>query len=372
MEINVGLLMMVKNEEKRIETSLSSVLGVIKNIVIYDTGSTDNTINIIEKFCKKNHLNLYLKKGEFVDFSTSRNESLKFAEEQKHIHYLLLLDGNDELKGANKLKKLAELMYNRPESGFLMCQEWLNANNSITKYFNIRFIKNNFGWRYNGSVHEYIYSDHISNGTYRVDDSIKIFQDRKYDVEKSMSRYKKDKELLLKDYSKDPKNGRTLFYLAQTCSCLGENEESLKYYTERSSVDEFLEEKFHSFLRCGEIREKLGMEWSQILSDYLSAYNIIPRAEPLVKIADHYRHNKKWGLSYFFIKKACDLNYPTNCNLFVDRYVYDYQRWHLMGIVAYYSGNFQEGYEGCKKALEYGKFEIDKNNIKFYEEKLKK
>ena len=67
----IGLLMMVKNESKRLHVSLKSVIGSVDAIIIFDTGSTDNTIDIIKNFSEKNKINLYLIQGDFVNFSIS-------------------------------------------------------------------------------------------------------------------------------------------------------------------------------------------------------------------------------------------------------------------------------------------------------------
>ena len=86
----IGMVMMVKNESKRIEVSLQSVLGIVDALIIYDTGSEDNTIEIIKKFSEKNKINLYIKFGIFTNFSESRNVCLSFAE-TVDVHYFLLL-----------------------------------------------------------------------------------------------------------------------------------------------------------------------------------------------------------------------------------------------------------------------------------------
>ncbi len=362
--------MMVKNESKRILDSLGSVLGVVKSVCIYDTGSEDNTIELIRGFCSKNSLPLYLKEGVFEDFSTSRNTALDIAEEHHEIDYILMLDGNDELKGGEFILKAISVAQKSTISakGFMVCQEWLNPNGTITKYYNIRLIKRGCNWRYKGSVHEYITCD--DSNMVRLPDTIRLFQDRKYDVDKSSTRYTKDKELLLKDYNKDPEDARTLFYLAQTYGCLGENEEASIYYLKRTKVGGFVEEVFQSYLRLGELGTCLNKDWGYVIQQYLSAYNVLERAEPLVKIASYYNNQKEFFTSYMFCKKACELQYPEDAILFVDRKVYDYDRWHLLGIVSYYAGKYNEGYEGCRKAIKSMNLDIDKNNIKFYEEKL--
>jgi glycosyltransferase involved in cell wall biosynthesis len=370
---HIALLMMVKNESKRILNSLTSVLGTVKSVVIYDTGSTDNTIALIENFCNNHNLPLRLKTGVFENFSTSRNVSLDFADSFSDIDYLLLLDGNDELRNGNILQLAADEFKNRTNSGFMLCQEWKNIDNTITKYFNLRFMKARSGWRYKGSVHEYLANPTSTEYGVRLDDKITLFQDRKYDAEKSLSRYTKDKELLLQDYENDPSDGRTLFYLAQTYGCLDELEKCYEFYKLRVQTGGFLEEVFHSYLRMGEVGARLGRQWNIILDHFICAFEVLGRAEPLVRLAEYYRSQNMWKSAYMFIKKACELEYPKQAVLFVDKRLYEYGRWHLLGIVAYYDEKYKEGEEACRMAIKTGpEFEIDKNNLKFYLEKLGK
>jgi glycosyltransferase involved in cell wall biosynthesis len=65
----VVLVMMVKNEEKRLEVSFNSVKDYVDTFVILDTGSTDRTTMIIKNYCKKHNINLFLKEEPFVDFA---------------------------------------------------------------------------------------------------------------------------------------------------------------------------------------------------------------------------------------------------------------------------------------------------------------
>src|ERR1700752_372163 len=137
--VHIAALMMVKNEHKRLGVTLESVKGIVQSIVLYDTGSTDDTIEIAQIFCNKHNIPLRLKTGEFVDFATSRNISLAFADTFPEIDYLLLLDTNDELRGGKTLRKYCEMFHNKPNTGFLVCQEWWSGQ--YDKYYNMRLIK---------------------------------------------------------------------------------------------------------------------------------------------------------------------------------------------------------------------------------------
>jgi glycosyltransferase involved in cell wall biosynthesis len=376
----VGLLMMVKNEHKRLQVSLDSVVGHVDALIFYDTGSTDNTIEIIEKFSEKHKINLYLKRGDFVDFSTSRNVSLDFAD-TVDVMYILLMDCNDELKGGEKLKPILKHFADKDNNSFLVCQEWWCGQ--LDKYYNTRLVKTRCGWRYRGSVHEWM-KDTLSDTdqprfpVIRLEEIV-LYQDRTQDDDKSGKRFTRDRELLLKDHKADPKEPRTLFYLAQTCQCLNLHDEALYYSKLRLEQKGFDEERFHSYIRCGVSCLALGHEWADGMKWFIRAYEEFQRAEPLVKIADFYRHlagialkdgknaNNLWRISYMYAKEACDLAYPEHCILFVDKGIYDYYRWHVMGIVGYYAGKYEEGKEACLKAISQNiNKEVNEKNLQFY------
>ena len=158
----LALVMMIKNEEKRIEVSYDSVSSYIKTFVILDTGSTDRTIEITRNYCQKHGITLHLKEEPFVNFEVSRNVLLDFADEVLKNHYFLLqLDSNDELRNHSELVKFVEA-HKGTQTGFHLRQQWWTGNSSDT-YFNIRMVISHFGWRYKGVVHEYICRRHPSS-----------------------------------------------------------------------------------------------------------------------------------------------------------------------------------------------------------------
>lgn len=374
----IGLLMMVKNENKRLQVSLDSVVGPkgekwVDAIIIFDTGSTDNTVEIIETFCEKHKINLYLIQGDFVDFSTSRNVSLDWAD-TVDVHYLLLLDCNDELRGGNHLKNYAKMMMDKPTTGWLVCQQWWSGKHD--KYFNVRFVRNRSGWRYRGRVHEWLKDTSVEgpepkSPLFRMPEDIVLYQDRTADDDKTKKRFRRDYKLLLQDHKDNPKEPRTVFYLAQTCQCLGKHDETFYYSKLRISLGGFEEERFHSFLRCGESVQKLGHDWENVLPWYIKAFEHSERVEPLVKIGKYYSSKNKWYMTYLFLQRAAQISYPRQCILFVDKGAYDYDRWHLLGICCYYVGDCKLGKEACLKAISEKNHERDKLNLKFYIDKDK-
>ena len=385
----IGLLLMLKNEKKRIQVTLDSVVGSVDALIVYDTGSTDNTMEIVQEFCEKHRINLYMIQGEFVDFATSRNVSLDFADTVP-VNYILLMDCNDELRGGDKLRLVAKEMLNKENTGFLVCQQWWSG--MLDKYYNMRFVKNRTGWRYRGSVHEWLKDTTSSNDQPRfqvikIPDTVVLYQDRTKDDDKSGKRFHRDRELLLRDHARDPKEPRTLFYLAQTCQCLELHDEALYYSKLRLELEGFQEEKFHSYMRCGMSCLALGHPWEVSMGWFMKAYQHTPRVEPMIRIADYYRHlaarqskdnyhaaMHNWRLAYMFIDEACRLEYPHHLILFIDSGMYEYYRWHVMGVIGFYVGAWEQGKDACKRAIAHGlRKELDEKNLQFYlDEEAKK
>lgn len=71
---DITLCMIVKNEANYLEKCLSSVQGIVSEIIIVDTGSEDNSKDIALKFGAK-----LIDMPWENDFSKARNLSLKHA-----------------------------------------------------------------------------------------------------------------------------------------------------------------------------------------------------------------------------------------------------------------------------------------------------
>ena len=87
---NEGLLsvaMIVKDEEANIRRALESIVDVVDEIIVVDTGSTDRTPEIVKEYTDK----LYFHEWQ-NDFSEARNYSLKFPTCQ----WVLIYDADEE------------------------------------------------------------------------------------------------------------------------------------------------------------------------------------------------------------------------------------------------------------------------------------
>lgn len=98
--MNISVVVLAKNNEKTIEKTLNS-LKEFDDVVVYDNGSSDNTIQIAKSFS-----NVNLVQGEFKGFGWTKNYATSFAKND----WILVIDSDEvvdeELLNELKNKKL--------------------------------------------------------------------------------------------------------------------------------------------------------------------------------------------------------------------------------------------------------------------------
>lgn len=147
--ITLSACLIVKNEEKHLDRCLSSLKGLVDEIVVVDTGSTDRTIEIAEKHGAKI--------GHFKwcdDFAAARNESLKLATG----HWALWIDADEELdkEGFNAIRE--GLI--RPQFGgyFVKIVNYMDEKGDANQYVHspVRIFRRIPGIEFTGRIHEQV------------------------------------------------------------------------------------------------------------------------------------------------------------------------------------------------------------------------
>src|SRR5437762_2775032 len=87
----ICLVMIVKNESRNMPRVLDSAKKIIDMISIVDTGSTDNTKEVIINWGKENKIPTTVHEEAFKNFAYNRTHSVKVAKETyKEADYILL------------------------------------------------------------------------------------------------------------------------------------------------------------------------------------------------------------------------------------------------------------------------------------------
>jgi tetratricopeptide (TPR) repeat protein len=157
------------------------------------------------------------------------------------------------------------------------------------------------------------------------------------------SMFERDIKMLQEGLEAEPNNDRYMFYLAQSYMGAKQYDEAIKWYTKHVERGGWQEEVWYSKFMLGECCNN-KKDWNNALQYYLESYQLdITRAEPLQKIANHYRYDGKNQLAYFFAKQGKNIPYPKENLLFVTDSVYDYQFDEELSIASYYTPFKEDG-----------------------------
>lgn len=362
--------MMVKNEKESIKVSLESTKNYFDTIIIFDTGSTDNTVDIIKKICKENKQTLHLKQGEFKSFPESRNEAIEFAEQKSsHAKFFLLMDAGDEFKTDMTSSEFQNMFDSIPEKyAFdigIIKQKWLD-DKSVSDHFDCRLIKNHKKIRYDlrYPVHEQV-CNADTLVTSNFGDHFHLYQDRVKYGGSTKNRYKRDIELLLKAYP----NKRNLYFLAQSYMSIDDFKNGYKYNVlsyeckDKSNNDDIFTLVRIAFCAIQIKLIPIAIKYLEILLKMDE-----PPVDAYVYMLDIHIKNNQCDKVIKYVKKLYHLEKPSptsNIKL-INHYFYDYLRFNLISIVCLMCNKELEiGKKACLKAVAFNRPD-DLHNIQVY------
>jgi len=346
----LAVVIMVKDEGKVIEnTLLPFVEHGIMNFCVFDTGSTDDTVEKTTKFFEKHNLNGVIGQKPFIDFAASRNDSLDFAEKNfPDVTFFLSLDSDWYIQNLPGLIAFCESKVDETHPVY-----GVRVRAQKVEIISPRIFRVSEKIRYTGVVHE---ETEEKMGSWVDEDVYFILSETREHLRKTRSRFARDLKLLQEFYKKNPLHTRTMFYLAQTHECLGDAKNAYKFYLKRSGFKINSEEDAVTFFRLGYIAESLStvdpkFTWSLALEYYLKAFSRrYTRIEPLVAIGAHYLKESP-QISFVYLEFACRLEYPKNDSMFVQKHIYDFMRYDLLSGCAYAVKEYSVGLNATQKAL---------------------
>ena len=227
--------MIVKDEADNIKGTLENI---VKNFnidywVISDTGSSDNTIEVITETFKSLNVPGEFHNKDWKDFSTNRNYVIEKAE--KVSKFLVFFDADDRVTGNFKLPKLSHDAY-------------LMRFGPDFVFHRIFIVNTKHKWRYKGILHEYIVCDYpyfskvtISGNYYvvpgthgcRSKDPMKYLNDALV-FEKALASNNSPKDLV----------GRYNYYCAQSYKDCGNTERAMEFYKKTINSNGWVQEKY--------------------------------------------------------------------------------------------------------------------------------
>ncbi len=328
--------MIVKDEQDVIERCLASVKDHIDYWVIVDTGSTDNTKEVITNYMKDIPGELHSR--TWVDFAHNRNEALELAKNK--ADYVLIVDADDSIEFPKE--------YTYPPLA-LDCYR-LIIKDAGSLYQRPHLIKISLPWKWMGVLHEGLYCPEAI--TYDVLQNVYYIRQSGGARAKDPKKYEKDAEVLEKALLTEPNNTRYVFYLAQSYLTAGNLPKAKEVYAKRAAMGGWDEEVYWSLLQIAKIDAELNKNLMEVTNGYLKAYAYRPtRAEPLFYLAALHRAAGNHPTAYFFAKAGLDIKHPSDA-LFIEDWIYNYGLLFEYSVAAYWTGHMAEAKLANEQLLE--------------------
>lgn len=360
------LLMIVKNESHIILETLEMLKGIIDYWVICDTGSTDNTQELIKNFFSTEKIQGELHQHEWKNFG--HNRTLAFQAAFNKSRYVFVFDADDKIHGNLAIPKNLN-----HDAVFLKFGE-------VITYVRMQIFKNSLKWEYRGVLHEFpncvskksnqIKSLHLG-GDYFIES--RRLGSRNQDPHK----YEKDAKLLLDAIENkiDPDlKPRYLFYLAQSYRDSNDFDNAIKYYTLRAQERGWNQEVYYSCWQVGRaleskhnlnkyffesqapfsveingpqgaagpasVEKNIGLVM-EITKWYLKAHEVLPeRAESLASLGILMYKLGAYEKSFYYLNKVKNFQIPNEA-LFADESLYKFFCHYHLSFVTNKLANFE-------------------------------
>jgi glycosyltransferase involved in cell wall biosynthesis len=354
----VCLNMIVKNEKDVITRCLQSVLPLIDTWVIVDTGSTDGTQEIIKDFLK--NIPGELHERPWVNFAHNRNEALDLAKNK--ADYLLIMDADDTLEIAKDFTMPMLL------ADFYACLAKGNGQTTLLP----RFFKSGVKWKWTGALHEVIRAEEETNGLFLS--GIEYIYRHDGARAKDPDTLSKDALVLESLIQKDPKDSRSLFYLAKTYQLLGKLEEAKAAFNKRCQMTGFEEEVFLSKLEIAQIESMLSKDLKKIKQAFLSAYLERPhRAESIYYLVEKLKAEKEFETGFELARLRLQASMKPVDELFVQGWIYDFGLLLQYALCAMELNRYAEAIHACNQLLQSSNLpQMERERVEFIALEAKK
>lgn len=221
--VTLSLCMIVKNEAHNIAECIRSIKPVIDEIIVVDTGSTDNTGEIVK--------GLGARVFDFPwcdDFSAARNESIRHATGD----YIIWLDADDRVDPAevDKIRQLkAMLPKQKNRAYYTVVSSEFPLEGGHTVFHQLRIFPNIPGVVFEGRIHEQVFQNLKRVGVEYVQTDIIIRHTGYHDAEAVARKSARNLRIIQDELKRDPDNPILHFNAARTLAGINMREDAIRH-----------------------------------------------------------------------------------------------------------------------------------------------
>lgn len=357
----INILIMVKNAGDGFKTMLLSNIKFADEITILDTGSTDNTLNIINDVFSSCSIKHTLYKKPWKNFRDSRNELFELA--GNRCAFNIMLDDTYVISDDdNQLRNFLTIARSDDEADSYS----IFIKDDFTTYSSNRITKPDRKLKYQYLIHEIV----ESNKNFEIPSTIACVIDvhSEYMKDRTNNRKLEDLKLLFDELAIEPNNPRNFYYIAETYLCLKDWENSLIYYEKRSNMGGFSEEVQDSLYKIAVINHfNMDKPWDICLQLFLNCHNYDPtRSESTYVIGYYYNTINDLENAYKYLIQSYEISKqyrPTTMNSKYKINRYDLPKLLLQLCLQF--EDYKNGFECAQKCIEYENKQVEKseNNL---------
>ena len=341
--------LMVKNGGDTMREVIQANMPFIDEYTILDTGSTDNTVKIL-----KEELDRHKKRGKivsepFLNFRDSRNRCLDLC--GVRCKYIVMLDDTYILK--NDVRAFLEYVRGDQFSDSLslyICSDDVEYGSNRV----IRSDRNHLRYKY--KLHEVITPENNMNVIIPKHYGYIYDVRSDYMESRTMNRKEYDIRVLNEMVEEDKDDSRAYYYLGQTYSLLGRDEEAYESFLKRINHKDvgFIQEKIDAVFEAGRIANfRLNKKWEDVEKLYLMAYEMDKsRPDSLYFLGIHYYMERDYEKAYQYFLEGFRVGYPEHCQYSLKPSLSYYYLPKFFAEVCYILRDFENGYKSCVLFLE--------------------
>lgn len=215
--MRISACYIVKNEEKNIGISIASLQGIYDELIVVDTGSTDNTVAIASEYGAE----IYSVKWQ-NDFAKARNYALSKATGD----WIIFLDADEYYDCFVSIRQyLHDLGKEYPDKEAVLIPLYDAYQPQNPPLHVVRIFRNRPDMRYRGTIHEQLFKER-GKMQYVIADKM-VFMHTGYHPRNMEKKSKRNLQLLLAEVERNGERDDYYYYIAECYFGLQEYEKAL-------------------------------------------------------------------------------------------------------------------------------------------------
>jgi glycosyltransferase involved in cell wall biosynthesis/2-polyprenyl-3-methyl-5-hydroxy-6-metoxy-1,4-benzoquinol methylase len=359
MKAPVSCCIIVKNEPY-LEECLKSIRPYVEELVIVDTGSSDDTPNIARKYADifEVYTECNDENGLIADFSKARQRSFDLATKK----WIFWADSDDQILHAEKLNAIIK-KFESHQGDVCIAFPYLYSKdkhgNVTCRHYRERLINNKHVYKWVNRVHEVLIPKDGSKGNYiqQMDD---VVFDHKRDIIQKPIEQNRNLRILKKMYEDmGESDARHLYYLGLEYGNVGDLETSKKFLNRYLELSGWDDEKYMAILKLidyaiftsnyEEVIE-LAFKAIRIKENWAEAYFSLSKAYYFIAQKGGAQENNNWNKCINYGKIGLSLP-RTNTLLFVNNSERDLEIYRYLNFALNRVGNITEALAMVDTAL---------------------